>query len=61
VPFFFKQWGLWSPIDTKDDQTTGRSPIDVPGATVTLSRQKWDWGDALLDGQPYREIPPGRT
>lgn len=65
VPFFFKQWGEFAPVDQlseslrNDDvlkRRTGSRDVTFEDGTHVLRVGKWGAG-ALLDGREWREFP----
>jgi Protein of unknown function (DUF5131) len=56
VPYFFKQWGEWSPAI--DGAATGRRHLFGDGAVVQRVGKKA--AGAMLDGREWRESPPFR-
>lgn len=68
VPFFFKQWGEWSPSQPNDVRFRDVR-IDVSGRDVTMTPGLWDESDATmfrvgkklagraLDGREWSEFP----
>lgn len=59
IPFFFKQWGEWIPLDhlasVNDGTTFKHKPVEVNG-TVMVKVGKSAAGH-VLDGQVYRDAP----
>lgn len=54
VPFFFKQWGEWSPHPIKGEKIRGRK-LMFDGSIMFLYNKKLS--GALLDGREYKEFP----
>lgn len=54
VPFFFKQWGEWSPCPIKGEKIRGRK-LMFDGSIMFLYNKKSS--GALLDGREYKEFP----
>lgn len=72
IPFFFKQWGEWLPINQQDpaitlpDKMKGWTEPEKSGWTDPENRQLWlkagtDKSGHLLDGKSYREFPKPST
>ncbi len=70
VPFFFKQWGEWFPVDTDAQREYWKNAITRK--TVRERTKVWDGGEvslrigkasagALLDGREWREFPEIRA
>lgn len=60
VPFFFKQWGEWCPVDQEPFGTTSHSytRFDAPEfAGEKFQRLGKKAAGALLDGHEWREFP----
>lgn len=65
VPFFFKQWGEWSPEQTKGRPVVSISPagLDVTAARATSPGDAWMYrvgkkaAGRLLDGRTWDEFP----
>jgi protein gp37 len=59
IPFFFKQWGAWAPLDhlawITDETTLKYKPVEVAGS-VMLHVGK-DKAGHVLDGREWREEP----
>lgn len=56
VPFFFKQWGEWSPVDEEQKATTMASII----GEETLYKIGKKKAGRTLDGETYSEMPGQR-
>jgi len=54
VPFHFKQWGEWSPLDTKSDRKVRVVKGDW---SVPLARYGKKYSGRLLDGREWNEFP----
>lgn len=54
VPFFFKQWGVWTP------DTVGRRVIYEFEDSVCVARTDKKSAGRLLDGREHKEMPEGR-
>ena len=66
VPYFFKQWGAWTPESTQVRHkirltSAGRNGSDLAnaqdGGDVWMSRVGKKAAGALLDGREWREFP----
>lgn len=56
IPFFFKQWGEWSPLSKIDERTTFKTkPVDM-GGTLMFKVGKGMAG-CSLDGREWKEMP----
>lgn len=59
IPFFFKQWGEWIPLDhlawATDEPTFKYRPIEVEGETMVRAGKRM--AGHVLDGQEWREMP----
>lgn len=57
VPFFFKQWGEWQPVDQSDNMVPGNTREHVwPDGTISLRIGRKNAG-RLLDGKEWSQYP----
>jgi protein gp37 len=56
IPFFFKQWGEWAPLDSEQWGKRGYADVE-DGGSFPMRRVGKSRAGRLLFGQEYNEVP----